>query len=233
MRQPTRYQIDAYTRRRKQKTKGGGERGAHRMSSRAHWQNSEFVKDPAISKKEEKRLLRTRCARVRLEHALVLLRVRNSRRVKRDGAFCVRDDRRPAARRECRVQRGRFATEVGHATRDLPCEFVTPHQRPHIGHPARWVVGQYVRNGRGHSADDSRWPGTKSSGAETSSPWVMCTWPRATRGVPRRWGRTHVSMRQDDTDLDGCSRSLTVKAPSVKYLRGGTRVTSPRNLDTS
>jgi hypothetical protein len=37
-----------------------------------------------------------------------------------------------------------------------------------------------LRNGWGHSADDSRWPGTKSSGAETSSPWVMCAWPRDT-----------------------------------------------------
>jgi hypothetical protein len=42
-------------------------------------------------------------------------------------------------------------------------------------------------------------------------------------------------VRDDDDDNAGMMEHivLTVKAPNVKYLRGGTKLASPTNLDTS
>ena len=80
---------------------------------------------------------RTPVAHVRIERTLILFRVLNLWRVKRNGAFGMRDNRSRTARRERRVHNCGLASEVRHAPGNLTGKLVGPHEGLHICQPAQ------------------------------------------------------------------------------------------------
>ena len=183
---------------------------------------------------------RTPAAHVRLEYTLVLFGVYDPWCVKRDGAFGMLDYRSGAARRERRVQNCRLASEVRHAPGDLTRKLVGPREGLHICQPAqkkgcvRLKRVQMIKGEGGpRETNDSRNPGTKSIGAKTSSACVTCARPRAMGYTwMRRWVRWVVSRRAGRKGGLG-GPVLTVIYIIVKYLRRGTILGSPANLDMS
>ena len=80
--------------------------------------------------------LRTSLAYVCLEHAFILFRVHDPRRIQRDGALSMGDDRGRAARRERRVGNCGLASEVRHSPRNLTRKLVGPREGLHVCQPA-------------------------------------------------------------------------------------------------
>ena len=107
--------------------------GAHRMPGRGHCAMGIGLRIVFWDKNEASR---THLSHVRLERAFVLFLVYNPRRIKRNGALGMLDERRGAACPESGVQCSGLAAKVGHAPGDLAGKLVAPHEGLYVCHPA-------------------------------------------------------------------------------------------------